>query len=135
MEERPSAVVLQEEAANRRELRRLRAGVVSVTEKTRLRLRQVRIVNRDPGQGQQARHRRHLDARRPDGSAGRRGPVPWTSSAYLPTAISCALLVTVSRTSASMRGCMSFPETHSQPGRVFEESRSPRQVRAVAAGR
>jgi hypothetical protein len=44
MEERPSAVVLQEEAANRRELRRLRAGVVSVTEKTRQRLRQVRIA-------------------------------------------------------------------------------------------
>jgi hypothetical protein len=41
---RPSAVALQEEAANRRELRRLRAGVVSVTEKTRRRPRQVRIV-------------------------------------------------------------------------------------------
>ena len=41
---RPSAVALQEEAANHRELRRLRAGVVSVTEKTRQRLRQVRIV-------------------------------------------------------------------------------------------
>jgi hypothetical protein len=35
---------LQEEAANHRELRRLRAGVVSVAEKARRRLRQVRIV-------------------------------------------------------------------------------------------
>jgi transposase len=41
---RPSAVALQEEAANHRELRRLRAGVVSVAEKARQRLRQVRIV-------------------------------------------------------------------------------------------
>ena len=39
MEEGPSAVALQEEAANHRELRRLRAGVVSVAEKTRQRLR------------------------------------------------------------------------------------------------
>jgi hypothetical protein len=40
----PSVVALQEEAANHRELRRLRAGVVSVAEKARERLRQVRIV-------------------------------------------------------------------------------------------
>jgi hypothetical protein len=41
---RPSAVALQEEAANYRELRRLRAGVVSVAQKTRQRLRQAWIV-------------------------------------------------------------------------------------------
>jgi hypothetical protein len=35
---------LQEEVANHRELRRLRAGVVSVAEKARQGLRQVRIV-------------------------------------------------------------------------------------------
>jgi hypothetical protein len=41
---RPSAAVLQEEAANHRELRRLRAGVVSVAEKAWHRPRQVWIV-------------------------------------------------------------------------------------------
>ena len=36
-----SEVVLQEEASNRRKLRRLRAGVVSITEKARQRSSQV----------------------------------------------------------------------------------------------